>query len=122
MQDELADELETLKEYIKPMLQAFTRDFPLVKFLRGHVRFSDKLDEGVYLFQFSRWSCFERKLKMKTNISEVELAPEFTVKQATYEDLNVSNLGFYIMGDYIDSKDVIKWFNMNLLPKVERKL
>jgi len=122
IQDELAAELESLKEYIKPMLQSFTRDFPLVKFLRGHVRFSDKLEEGVYLFQFSRWSCFERNVKVKTSISEVELAPDFMVKQAAYEDWNVSNLGFYVMGDFIDSKEVVKWFNMNLLPKVDKKL
>lgn len=122
LQDELAKELEDLKEYIKPMLEAFTRDYPLVKYMRGYVRFTDKLEDGVYLFQFSRWNCFEKKLDIGTSVSDVELAPSFMVKQASYTDWNVGKLGFYIMGSYIDSKEIVKWLNMNLLPRLEKKL
>ena len=36
-------------------------------------------------------------------------------KKPEYEDFSVEELGFYIYGKGLDRKELIKWFNKNLL-------
>jgi hypothetical protein len=38
-----------------------------------------------------------------------------TFEKPTYEDFSVSEIGFYVYGKNLNVKDIVKWFNKNMI-------
>ena len=53
-------------------------------------------------------------------LAEETLRENFVVEKASYGEWNMGQLGFYVMGNYLDTKEIVKWLNVNLLGKVEK--
>lgn len=121
MEDELAEETEKLMSVMKPILEVATRDYPALSWIKGYVRFNGRLGEGVFKFQFSRFSSYIDNLGLQgVALAEETLRENFVVEKASYGEWNMGQLGFYVMGNYLDTKEIVKWLNVNLLGKVEK--
>lgn len=69
----------------------------------------------MYISRYAEWlQDFEipTKVKTVTRGDQSLVTPE-------YEDFSIDELGFYVYGKNLNRKDLIKWFNRNLLTQVE---
>lgn len=116
IKDLFAQEYKKLLTMIRGFkkLHSGNNSFMQIIRIKGLCRFEDQIDEGIsslYLSSYAEWlQDFEIPTEVKTVTKEGQdfVKPE-------YEDFSKDELGFYLYGKNLNRKDLIKWFNRNML-------
>lgn len=120
LNDEIAEETDKLLALMKPLLNMDTRRFSCVFNIKGNVRFTDELENGVFKFQISNCCSFEEKLSnVKTSVEKIQVEENLELYKPVYENFGIEQLGFYISGKFLETKELVNWFNKNLLPPID---
>lgn len=78
------------------------------------VRFEGELEKGIYSLYISEFAEWIEDFEISTTVKKVAKNGT-TLEKPTYEDFSVSEIGFYIYGKNLNVKDIVKWFNKNMI-------
>lgn len=114
VKDELAEEIKKLKRLLRGVKALENDKICQIHRIKGLMRFEGEIEKGIfciYLNPFAEWiQDFEVETKVQ-NINKNGLV----LHKATYEDFQADELGFYIYGKNLDRKELIRWFNRNMI-------
>jgi len=111
VKDVFADEYQRIIKLLQGIKQP---NLPHIKRIKGLFRKEGKLSEGIFSLYLSPYAEWIDDFEIETSIELVtKLDHEF--EKPTYTEFSVEEVGFYIYGNNLDRKELIRWFNKNLL-------
>jgi hypothetical protein len=115
IEDQLFEEIKKLKVLMRGVKASKSTNMPQIHRIKGLVRFEGEIDKGISSLYMSPYAEWIEDFDVATTTEEFTKNGLKLVKPS-YDDFSLDEIGFYIYGKNLDQKEIIRWFNKNMIP------
>lgn len=114
VKDELAEEISKIKRLLRGVKALSNGKIGQIHRIKGLMRFEGELEKGIFCIYLNPFAEWIQDFEVETKIQKIE-KNGLTLHRATYDDFEAEDLGFYIYGKNLDRKELLRWFNRNMI-------